>query len=275
MRLLDLLVFQISFGRELQQGGIVLEQMLPIALDIAHAQMLGYELVAAVGDRFGHTIVVHHELNEIARVAQVLFDGYVMNPWLERIVKELEPVIAHLEDDRFAEEQVLVSKTRCNAAEIEKISLQRVRHLSIENKGIQWQTVLVFAVIFEFDLFGRFGAQSVLVGLPRLVFRVRGLDELGFASREQHERVSFGACPRTAKERLRRLLVPGPFFRLPIRKCWTFCGKVWETEFNSLSDKFDLLVPSTETVRINRPYGWTTFPERPCRIHDVAVFARL
>ena len=38
---------------------------------------------------------------------------------------------------------------------------------------------------------------------------------------------------------------------------------------------FHLFVPSAQTIGINGPHGRSAFPERPRRIHDVAVLWRL
>jgi hypothetical protein len=90
-----------------------------------------------------YVIICHGKLNELAGIAEILFDRYVMNPGLERSVEKLQPLVAHMKHDGIAQKQMLETKASCHAAEIKQI--------------------LKLAMILEPNLLGRLGTQRVRV----------------------------------------------------------------------------------------------------------------
>lgn len=73
--------------------------------------------------------------NELPDVWEVLFDWDVVNPGFELRVKKLLPLVAHMEDQRTTEEEMLETETGSHAPEVEQISVKdiKIRSLLLEH----------------------------------------------------------------------------------------------------------------------------------------------
>ena len=54
-------------------------------------------------------------------IAEILLDGYIMDPGLHGRVEELEPIFAHVEHQGVTQEQVLQAETGRHTTEVEQV----------------------------------------------------------------------------------------------------------------------------------------------------------
>lgn len=202
-------------------------------MHIGHLQMVPNVIATALGDFASQRIVFLEEFQHLLDLLRggIFAQWYIMDPRLQRIVEKFPPLVAHMEHQRIAQEQVLKSKAGRNAAIIEQI--------------------FVLAVLLQGDLFGWLGAQRVFRRFPRLVFRVPGIDQLGLVPGQKNDAVAFGGGARAAEKAQRLFLLPRPLFRRVI-------------------DRIAVLVPAAQPGRVQRN-GRAALPETPGRIEYVVV----
>ena len=101
------------------------EQFLPVAGDVVHFQVLADELLATLGDLADNSVILLGKLDQFLSVLEVLSHWNVVDPGLQGVVEELEPLVAHVKDQGLAEEQVLESEACCHSSEVEQVSWKR------------------------------------------------------------------------------------------------------------------------------------------------------